>query len=293
MIGAVIPHSKAYKLKTIIPMIQSSGDTVLKLNNDNFFSTNTDFYLHSGIYNITTSLDHLERFKFSQKKPILILDAHVLRMLPNNKNWIRLSWNSIYLDEGLHPYDPTYDRWKYISNKFNLTMNAWNRGGDVILINLQKSTDGALNRLNFNNTPYTEYILNKIIEIRKISNRPIRLRSHPLDTEVRIFLENNLKLDNISFSENSNLYDDFKDTWCMITYNSTSVVESILYGIHTISLDPSSLAWNYGGQSISDIERDLSFDRYEWANRVSFMSWHVDELNNSYLWKILKKTLKG
>lgn len=292
-VGIILPHKKSYKLKSLFPMILSSGDTLEKSNVDDYKSLSGDFYLHSGIPNITSSEQHHEIFNFAKetKKPILILDSHVLRCLPDSKNWFRLSWNSFYLDEGIHPFDYKNNRWEYLSSTYNIKLEPWQHRGDFILINLQKSTDGALNRLNFNNLGYKNFILNTINEIRKISSRTILIRPHPLDNEVADFLKLHLTTENIIFSNNSNLYDDFNKSWCMVTYNSTSCVESTLYGLPTIVLDSSALSWNVSGQTINDIERDLFFDRSNWCNQISFMQWHSKELINPYTWNLIKKDI--
>lgn len=293
--GIILPHSKNYKLKSLSPIINNHGDKVVSIRNIDSIPDNYDFFLQNGMINIDVSEEHKKNLLFSlnSTKPILIRESPSLRMLPYwNTKWVKLVWNSIFMDEGILPYDSTYDRWKYLSEKYNIKVFDFKRRGPAILFNLQLPSDAALNRLTFNNVKYSQWCLDTLIQIRKISDRPIIIRKHPLENlvknSVENFLKENLNISNVEYSSNQNFYDDLNRCWCMISYNSTSAIESILYGTHTICLDSSAFAWEVSGKILEDIEIDLKIDRNNWLKKISFMQWQLDELEDPYVWNLVK-----
>jgi hypothetical protein len=289
--GIILPHSKNYKLKTLIPIIEEHGDRITRIDDLDQLSDNYDFFLQNGMINISSSEEHKKYLLHSvdTKKPVLIRESPPLRMLPQwNTSWVKLVWNSIFMDEGIHPYTPSYDRWDYLSKKYKITIHDYKRRGPAILFNLQMPHDAALNRLSFNNIKYEEWCLQLLNLIRKKSDRPIIIRRHPLENSVETFLKKNLSISNIEYSQNRNFYEDLDRSWCMISYNSTSAVESVLYGTHTICLDSSAFAWEVSGNKLEDIEVDLEVNRSAWLKKIAFMQWEISELYDSDIWNLIK-----
>ena len=291
MIVGLVPHFKGYKLKHINRYFKNDCKFEFRKIQDNNF-TDVNFLLQNGMKSIKLSEERRSSFDKIENSnlPILIREEPVLRMLPNKTHWHRLSLNSFFMDEGLHPYDKTQNRWGKISKSYNISLENYKRRGDYILINLQQKKDAALNKLNFGGGGYHAYIENLINDILKTTDRKILLRPHPIDlgTKKHLYkLYGNNK--QILFSENKSLYDDLDLSWCMITYNSTSCVESIIYGTHTICLDSSAVGYEVSGKSINDIENSLECNRTTWLNKISYMQFHMEEFNNDqYIWNLLK-----
>lgn len=290
--GIILPHNKSYKLKTIIPYLENTIGKIVKIKS---LDVNClDFFVCEGMKNIKSDDESLKSFLFMEnsKKPILIKEAAALRMLPDvGQNWLKLVWNSFFMDEGIHPYDPSFDRWEMLSTKYQITVHDYQRRGDSILFNLQREYDAAINRLTFNGIDYRKWCIETLQKIRSISDRHIIVRPHPLETSVSDYLNTHLKINNLEFSRRQNFYDDLNRSWCMINYNSTSAVESVIYGTHTICLDSSAFAWEVSGHNLEDIENDLSFDRYPWLKKVAYMQWHMNELQDPYVWDLVKSCI--
>lgn len=288
-----LPHFKGYKLKTVKRYFKNGlkfNFTEVSLDN-NFF--HIDFFIQNGMKSKKMTPECQKSFDVMSEsnKQVLIREEPILRMLSDRKNWNRLSWNSFFCDEGIHPFDQSKNRWKYLSKQYNIKVHKYERRGDFILFNLQQKKDAALNKLNFGGEGYHNFIINTIENILLTTDRKILLRPHPIDLGTRKVLykiyKNNPR---ILFSNNSSLYDDLNQSWCMITYNSTSSVESILYGTHTICLDPSAVGWEVSGHTINDIEQDLSNDRSVWLQKIAYMQFHNEELKtDTYVWDILKQ----
>jgi len=293
MLGIIIKTSKSNKIKGLRSMFV--GDECIITNFEDLPNIDFDFFVQNGMKKKSRSNNDIYEYTEKSNKPVLIREAPVLRMINNGtqtkipfqKQWNRFSWNSFFADEGLHPYDPSYNRWEELSKKYKIEIKDWKRRGDAILFNLQKDGDSALNRLIYNGIDYKEYCAEKIKEIKQYTDRPIIIRKHPLDDIVASYLQKIFP--NIEFSKNKNLYDDFDRSWCMITYNSTSCVESSLYGLPTITLDSSAVSWAISQHQLSDIENSHDIDRTEWCKRIAFMQWTGEELLDGYVWKLLKK----
>lgn len=288
--AGIIPQHKSYKIKKIHSLLKTGNVSVKTLSFNDVKSSEVDFFISAGIPNIKSNPEYIESFKIAQSRkiPILIVETAVIRSLPNINNWTRLCFDNISMDEGKHPIDLSVDRWSTISKKYNLQLKDWHCK-DNVLVNLQIPTDAALNKLNFFKNNYIDYIIEIIEKIKNQTDRTIIIRPHPLDKITPIIIQKKFK--DLHFSSNS-LSEDLENSKVMITYNSTSSIESIINGTPVISLDPSCIAWEVSGHSIEDIETELFFDRSTWLNKISFMQWEAGELSNPYVWELLKFTVE-
>ena len=194
------------------------------------------------------------------------------------------------MDEGVHPYDPSYNRWEELQKQYNIDVLPQQQRGDYILFSLQLDGDSALNRLIYNAIQYKDYCCNVIQQIKQLTDRPILIRSHPLDKTVITHIKS-IFGDTIEYSDYTNIYQDLDRAYCMITYNSTSCVESILYGTPTITLDSSAVAHPVAN-NITDIESLKEHDLTYWLQKIAFMQWQGKELTDGYVWNLLKQTIQ-
>lgn len=276
-------------------MIESLGDTVLEKDISDVIDEQFSFFIQNGMKKPTRSNNNIYEFIENHNYPALIREAPILRMLydgrsqtkiPFENKWSRFCWNSIFMDEGLFPYDPSYDRWNDLSKKHDINLHAWKRRGDAVVFALQIPTDSATNRLTYNNIDYKDFILEKIKQTQAITDRPIIVRSHPLDKTARQHIESHIE--GVEFSQDKTLYEDLDRAWCMVTYNSTSCVESTLYGTPTIVLDSSAVSTEVSQTRLEQIEEAWEPDREEWCKKIAFHQWQGIELLDGYVWKLLK-----
>ena len=302
MIGYAVSQCKAAKIKQLTELISSTGqDKMCRVDYRDLQTMTPDFFIQNGIKKKARDgnkyYEGVERISQDQKIPILIRELPDLRQIclgQTDKNtafcdrWIRFSWNSFFMDEGLHPYDPSYDRWKELQTKYNIDVLPQQKRGDYILFALQLDGDSALNRIIYNNNTYKDYLVTAISKVKKITDRPILIRSHPLDKTVITHLKEVFK-NTIEYSNAPSLYDDLDRSYCMITYNSTSCVESILYGTPTIVLDSSAVASPVANK-LEDLESLKEYDLSKWLQKIAFMQWQGKELTDGYVWNLLKQT---
>jgi len=309
MRGYIINECKGAKIKFLSRLIESTNeDTMHRVSIHNIANKHPDFKLRKDYHfilqngmkkktRLPNEYEIVEKFCIENNIPILIRELPVLRQICIGKTdkhtefderWFRFSWNSFFMDEGTHPYDPSYDRWSELQNKYSIEVRDWQRYGDYILFSLQLNGDSALNRLLYNNIDYKDYCYKKILEIKKYTDRKILIRNHPLDASVGKFLKTKFENDlQIEFSDKENLYADMNRSWCMVTYNSTSCVEAMLYGLPVITLDSSAITHSLNF-SLNNIENSLEPDRTDLLKKIAFMQWTGKECTSGYLWKLLK-----
>jgi hypothetical protein len=300
MLGIIIIQPKWKKLRFFEKIIDfTNEDKLASVEYDQLDNFDYDFIVQNGLKKPSRTTNYIYEFaeKIYKEKniPTLIREAPSLRKINNGSSakqisfeskWFKLSWNSFFMDEGLFPYDPSYDRWTELSKKYDIQVHDWARRGDSILLNLQIDGDSALNRLTYNGIDYKNYIVDIIKQIQKISDRPLIVRGHPLDPIVVPYLQNIFS--DIEFSTNQSLYEDLNRSWCMVTYNSTSCVESTLYGTPTVVLDSSAISTEVSQTSLEQIEEPWSPDRNFWCKKIAFHQWQGRELTDGYVWNLLK-----
>lgn len=286
MIAGILPQIKPYKIKKIKSLFQNNNIRTIPISYEDISQSSVDFFVLAGIPNHSSSKEYIESYKNAKlsQKPILIIESPVIRLLPDLKKWTRLCFNSIFMDEGIHLFDNKINRWQKLSKEYNLPLKKWHSGNNI-LINLQIPTDAALNRINLSKLTYIEYMISVIKEIKAKTDRKIVLRPHPLDRSSAAIISKDFK--NLEISSNL-LVEDLINAKVMITYNSTSCIESIINGTPVISLDSSCIGWEVSGHSIDSIEDDLFFDRSLWLNKISYMQWHSTELTDPNVWKLIK-----
>ncbi len=71
-----------------------------------------------------------------------------------------------------------------------------------------------------------------------------------------------------------------------VTFNSNSGVDAILAGVPTIATDPGSMAWPVASHDFN--ETPARPNRDEWAARMAWCQWTIDEMSSGYTWEILE-----
>lgn len=297
MLGVIVRQAKWKKLREIGNLIGKYEHGIINLELAELKNVQYDFLIQNGVKKPSRPTEDIYIALEKLNKPILIREAPNLRMIddgsscraiPFDSKWFKFSWNHYFLDEGIYPYDNTYDRWTQLSKEYNINVHDWKRRGDNILLNCQKPGDSALNKLTYNNINYKDYIVNVINKIKKVSDRPLIIRPHPKDNTLRLHLDT--IFDNLTYS-NKTLYEELDNAWCAITYNSTSSVETSLYGTPTIVLDPSAASTPVSQTEIEHIENTWEPCREQWLKRIAFMQWEGKELRDGYVWDLLKSVM--
>jgi hypothetical protein len=225
----------------------------------------------------------------------VIADSNLFlyRNRSNPGYWLRYSYDGIFANTGEycdHLSNP--ERWNTIQAQCGVGLKPWRQTGNHILLCLQR--DGGWSMAGWD---VVDWAIKNIVEIRKYSDRPIRIRPHPGDKKARKYCDRIMKLCagrgmtkiGISAEENS-LVDDFIDCWTVVNHNSSPAVAAAIEGIPVILTDPErSQARDVATTGINRIENPLRPDRDAWIQRISQFHWSHVELQSGACWAHMKK----
>ena len=249
-------------------------------------------------------LGHIYNYVKDSGKPYIVTESAVFRKNMADpdpgkpgKTYHRYSWTSYFRDEGdyCNENSPS-DRWEQVQKDQNLVVKDWRTKGEYVLVMLQRPGDSSLVNLLKKHGSYEGFVTFTLNEIKKYTDRPIRVRMHPsrIDRQRAI-----LETFDVQVSENlqgagllsggAGLQEDFDNAWCVVGFNSNGLTESIMEGIPTFSMCPSSMAWDCSNKDLANIENPIMFERQQWLNNLALCQWREDECLAGLPWEHLRK----
>ena len=216
---------------------------------------------------------------------------------PNPMSYHRFSWTSYFQDEGdyCNENSPS-DRWEQVQKDQRLTVKEWRKKGDYVLVMLQRPGDSSLVNLLKKHGTYEGFVTHTLKEIKQNTDRPIRVRMHPLRQDRQLEI---LKNFDVTISDNMQgagileggvgLQKDFDNAWCVVGFNSNALTESVMEGIPTFSMCASSMAWPVSNKTLKLIEQPMTFERQQWLNNLAYCQWREDECIAGMPWEHLRK----
>ena len=258
---------------------------------------NADIYLQNNILGQKRKgLNKYYQYILDSNKPFLVAEAAVFRrhMIhpPNPMAYHRYSWTSYYQDEGNYcNHNSPSDRWLRIQKEQSIEIKDWKNNGEYILLVLQRPGDSSLNNLLLKHGTYKQFIEYTLTQIKKHTDRPIRVRMHPLRQDRQLEA---LKDFNVNISSNTHgsalleggdgLYEDLKNAYAVVGFNSNALTESICEGVPTFSMCASSMAWDCSNKDLKDLENPIMFERNQWLYNLGYCQWREDEIIRGDPW---------
>lgn len=135
--------------------------------------------------------------------------------------------------------------------------------------------------------PMQDWIVNTIAEIRRYTDRDIRIRPHPrnpLDMKWTQQVINDFN--DVYFNQPRHIsgsYDDYdfekqlSDAWSVVNWSSNPASQAALNGIPVFT-GPDSLAAPIANLRLARIEDPDMPDRQQWANDLAHTEWTVEEI---------------
>lgn len=187
---------------------------------------------------------------------------------PQNWGWLQISaklgYDFIYADHGyfgrLRYFKVTKNDFQHSGigesdgkrfNRFNIPIRPWRQGKQILICPQSKG------HFIMRETTYDKWLYDVIAEVKKHTNKPIKIRH---------------KRDRTPFKH------DLKNAYCVITHSSNAAVEAILDGVPAICTDKCA-ASIMSKSSIADIN-DLYYpdNRYEWASVLADNQFTLEEI---------------
>lgn len=229
-------------------------------------------------------------FQKSNGNRTIIVDSNLFlyKDLINDKKYCRLSYDGIFPNTGEYCYEtPDPNRWEQLRKDLGMDLKPWRRNGDYILLCLQRNGGWSMRSL-----PVVDFFHSTIANLRKYTNRPIVVRTHPGDKK-SVYYSRDLIGHNVTLSVNNSLIDDLSNAWATIVYNSSPSVASIIEGIPTFVLDPiHSQCASVANLDLSRIESPMMPDRELWIQRLAQCHWNDEDLRSGRTWEHMKKWAK-
>ena len=214
-----------------------------------------------------------------QNKPIIVIEVGGLI---RNGTW-KLGINGINRDAdfAVEDYMPS-DR----LNKFGIVLQRWKEEGEYILICGQHGQSQQWIDMPDMDT----YYKNTIQEVRKFTDKPIVVRSHPRFREGLHWACDSewYKQQGVTWNIPKHIqqtYDSFdlehmlKHTHCTISHSSNAGISSIIAGVPEV-VSEHSLAYEVGTEMNTWLSKP---DRANWLNKMSYIEWFPDEIGTQWL----------
>lgn len=235
---------------------------------------------------MSRNLNVWKRYR-EKNKPVIVIEVGGL---VRNVTW-RLSINGINRSATFPKIEKlNYDRPKML----NLSILPWHEGNYVLICGQHGKSEQWINM-----PPMDDYYKQTVLELRKYTDRPIVIRSHPryrenifFNIDKEFYKQHGIEWNSPKHVQQT--YDSFDldpllaHCHCVVSHSSNSGVSSILAGTPAI-VSKESLAYDMGTSDLSLINNLPKPDRDQWLVDLSHKEWLEDELE--YAWANLRKLL--
>lgn len=181
------------------------------------------------------------------------------------KEFIRVSINNFQNCDPI--VNRPSDRW----DELNIPITSLSRGSSIVVV---PPDSKKINSLKLGSEE--EWVSKVVSDIKKYTDRPIRVRYRPLSRSDRMVSDR--------------FYDYIADnTWCVIGHSSNALVEATMADIPVISLGQSAVKslYNYKMEDIEQIEVADKNLKQSWLNHLSYSQFTLEEFRSGMAWKLL------
>lgn len=279
-------------LKKFIQGVNACGDIGIVSDSDNVIDADAAV-LQGWVYKDISSPHLLLRKKLIESQTVVSGDANLFlyKDKSNPYGYIRYSFDGIFPTTGNY-CDTEIDifRWQQISKDTGIQLENYKTTGKCIVLLLQRNKGWSLK-----DTDIQHWTINVINQLRRYTDRPILVRTHPGDKTAKDFiipLSRSLQhIKNVSISKIGSALDlDLANAWAVVNHNSSAAVGPIIQGYHCFLTDPTdSQCAEVSNIDFSKIETPLEFDRQKWLERISMFHWKFSELENGTCWKHMRE----
>lgn len=215
---------------------------------------------------------------------ILIIEQGFL----NRKNFRALTWNEQGGKANIIPKNCDSKRF----DKLNITLKPikLNING-YILVCGQIPWDRQCQFIGYD---YNKWLNKLFLKIKNKTNKKIIFRYHPLykfNNKYKITIPKFVYID-----KSLSLEESIKNAYVLISYNSTSLIESLINGCPFICFDNLSLVYDLGKHSINDLNNlyiPKEEERLQKLYDISYNQWSLNELKTgeaiNYMLSLLKE----
>ncbi|WP_374374495.1 hypothetical protein [Dongia sp.] len=201
----------------------------------------------------------------------------------DRRDWTSLAWNGLNgrgdfcLAAGIPALDVS--RSALLGSQMQDWRSATRRRTDTIFVMGQVMGDQSLQGRDL--TPWYRDVFH---QARQRFGMPVLLRPHPVAIAKGRHASTGLP------ESRSTLADDLARAWAVITWNSNSAVDAVLAGVPALAVDQGSMAWDVTAHDLCGL--GARPEREEWAARVAWCQWRIEELRAGSWWERMAAGVK-
>jgi hypothetical protein len=201
----------------------------------------------------------------------MCIDAGCWKYADPENRFLRYSLDGPFYDQAEYANKNSDSKsWKKISKALNIDIKPWRTKGRHILVCMQR--DGGFSMKNLDPMIWLEQ---KIIDIRRYTDRPIIIRPHPgKPQDFSRFIQSNIS---VMDSKTVPLVNSMNKAWAAVFFNSSSSVAAICEGIPIFIDDNSCVAKDVANTSLEDIENPKIFERNQWLFDLAAAHWSDED----------------
>lgn len=239
-----------------------------------------DLYIMYGVpSNYDSEINHIKKKILKYQKQFnlntFILDISLMGQYDLSRTlrikYFRAGFESWMNDGDFFDDDFSPKKFNDFCNQYNVSIKPYKKGKYINII-LQKSSDPSM--LNISNIDFLNNVIN---ELKKYTDRPIKVRPHPFDDEkLKIYeycKKNNIKYIN---PKEIKLQDDLKNCHATVMLTSTSCITSIIEGVPCFAIHPYNFAYELGNNNLKNIENPIYNDRIYWLYKIANYDWALE-----------------
>jgi len=155
----------------------------------------------------------------------------------------------------------------------DLKLQPWRNGSNIVIAMQRQDSEQWHGQ-----PPMNQWLESTVAEIRKHSDRPVVIRSHPRSG---CNIPSGCLIDRPQFTAGS--YDDFdfnrvlESAHCVVNWNSGPGSQALIAGVPAF-VGPASLASPIANWDFSQIENPLRSERSVWLEQLAHTEWTVKEI---------------
>lgn len=207
--------------------------------------------------------------------PLLIIDygyvkrGTLMYSKVDEGKYYSLSLNGLNGRSDRLPTPMSPDRWKSLK----VPLQPWRTDGKYILVCGQKANDVAIGNLN-----PIHWAKSTIATIQSLTSRAVMFRPHPEDpTQKRPI--------GVPHAEHKIFVEALEEAYCVVAYNSNSLVEATVAGVPTFTLGEGSMVQGVTNTNLAMIDTPDLPDREQWAADLAWRQYTIGEIRNGLMWE--------
>jgi hypothetical protein len=140
-----------------------------------------------------------------------------------------------------------------------------------------------------------DWLLNTCAKLRRLSNRPIVARLHPLVRSHEVAgMHDRLEELSVEIDDPSRPFSQtLRDAWSVVTYSSGAAVDALIAGVPAIAMGRASFAWEVTDHDLENAVDPKLFDRRQWLGKLAAAHWCIDEIARGEIWQPLLGALSA